>query len=262
MPAKSVARPRLAPAKAELAGRLFAAGERIKASAKFLQPAVPARCLALLRLQENFRGNCAKEHGRAGNRACGVGGNRAPAVRTARQESFAAGLWRKRPHRGAQSQARSAPSPSAGLCKPSSAARRSKRHAEEIETSRRRGSGKTRAWVTERFAGAGGVACRGVEASQAGRLTERKRSTFRFSRSSPTISTAANCWAPFSCSGATTQSAAAYRAGAQRSPDNVFVLNNHGIALERLERFQEALASLDRAIVLRPEYAEATFQQG
>jgi flagellar biosynthesis/type III secretory pathway chaperone len=46
----------LAPAKAELAGRLFAAGERIKASAKFLQPAVPARCLALLRLQENFRG--------------------------------------------------------------------------------------------------------------------------------------------------------------------------------------------------------------
>ncbi|MGB7034387.1 MAG: hypothetical protein WBD71_02590 [Xanthobacteraceae bacterium] len=46
----------LAPAKAELAGRLFTASERIKASAKFLQQAVPARCLALLRLQESFRG--------------------------------------------------------------------------------------------------------------------------------------------------------------------------------------------------------------
>jgi flagellar biosynthesis/type III secretory pathway chaperone len=46
----------LAASKAELAGGLFAAGERIKASAKFLQQAVPTRCLALLRLQEAFRG--------------------------------------------------------------------------------------------------------------------------------------------------------------------------------------------------------------
>ena len=46
----------LGPAKAELAGRLFAASERIKASAKFLQRSVPARCAALLRLQESFRG--------------------------------------------------------------------------------------------------------------------------------------------------------------------------------------------------------------
>lgn len=48
----------------------------------------------------------------------------------------------------------------------------------------------------------------------------------------------------------------------KRSRDNVFVLNNHGIALERLKRYQEALASLDRAIVLRPEYAEAHSNRG
>ncbi|MFZ0607683.1 MAG: hypothetical protein WAM75_08410 [Xanthobacteraceae bacterium] len=46
----------LAATKAELAGRLFAAGERFKASAKFLQKSVPTRCTALLRLQESFRG--------------------------------------------------------------------------------------------------------------------------------------------------------------------------------------------------------------
>ncbi len=46
----------LAASKAELAGGLFAAGERFKASAKFLQQSVPARCAALLRLQESFRG--------------------------------------------------------------------------------------------------------------------------------------------------------------------------------------------------------------
>ncbi len=44
------------PTKAELAGRLFAAGERLKASAKFLRQSVPARCAALLRLQDTFRG--------------------------------------------------------------------------------------------------------------------------------------------------------------------------------------------------------------
>ncbi len=48
----------------------------------------------------------------------------------------------------------------------------------------------------------------------------------------------------------------------KRSPDNVFVLNNHGIALERLGQFQEALASLDRAIVLRPDHAEAHSNRG
>ena len=46
----------LGAAKAELAGRLYAASERIKASAKFLQKSAPARCAALLRLQDSFRG--------------------------------------------------------------------------------------------------------------------------------------------------------------------------------------------------------------
>jgi hypothetical protein len=46
----------LAPVKAELAGRLFAAGESFKASAKLLQRSAPKRCAALLRLQESFRG--------------------------------------------------------------------------------------------------------------------------------------------------------------------------------------------------------------
>jgi len=46
----------LAPTKAELAGRLFAAGESFKASAKLLQRSAPQRCAALLRLQESFRG--------------------------------------------------------------------------------------------------------------------------------------------------------------------------------------------------------------
>jgi len=45
----------LAPSKAELAGRLFAAGERLKLSAKLLQQSAPARCTALIRLQEGFR---------------------------------------------------------------------------------------------------------------------------------------------------------------------------------------------------------------
>lgn len=48
----------------------------------------------------------------------------------------------------------------------------------------------------------------------------------------------------------------------KRSPDRVFVLNNHGITLERLKRFQEALVSLDRAIALRPEYADAHSNRG
>jgi hypothetical protein len=41
--------------KAELAGRLFASGERLKVSAKFLKQSAPARCAALVRLQETFR---------------------------------------------------------------------------------------------------------------------------------------------------------------------------------------------------------------
>jgi len=45
----------LEPVKAELAGRLYAAGEHIKRNAKFLLHAVPARCVALARVQEAFR---------------------------------------------------------------------------------------------------------------------------------------------------------------------------------------------------------------
>jgi hypothetical protein len=45
----------LEPAKAELAGRLFAAGERVRTSARVLYQVAPARCAALARLQEAFR---------------------------------------------------------------------------------------------------------------------------------------------------------------------------------------------------------------
>jgi hypothetical protein len=45
----------LGAAKTELAGQLYVIAERIKASAKFLAQAAPARCAALQRLQEAFR---------------------------------------------------------------------------------------------------------------------------------------------------------------------------------------------------------------
>jgi len=45
----------LQPQKAELAGRMFAGSERLKASAKFLRQSVPARCAELARVQETFR---------------------------------------------------------------------------------------------------------------------------------------------------------------------------------------------------------------
>jgi len=41
--------------KAELAGALLSAGERLKANAKVLLQSAPARCVALQRLQESFR---------------------------------------------------------------------------------------------------------------------------------------------------------------------------------------------------------------
>jgi hypothetical protein len=41
--------------KAELAHQLYTAGERMKANAKFLMQATPARCAALQRVQEAFR---------------------------------------------------------------------------------------------------------------------------------------------------------------------------------------------------------------
>jgi hypothetical protein len=45
----------LEPAKAELAGELFASNERVKASAKLLRQSAPARCTALARVQDTFR---------------------------------------------------------------------------------------------------------------------------------------------------------------------------------------------------------------
>ena len=45
----------LAAAKAELAGALFAGGERLKANAQFLLQAAPASCAALKRVEEAFR---------------------------------------------------------------------------------------------------------------------------------------------------------------------------------------------------------------
>jgi hypothetical protein len=43
------------PAKRELAGRLYTAGERLKANAKFIAQAVPARCATLKDVQEGLR---------------------------------------------------------------------------------------------------------------------------------------------------------------------------------------------------------------
>lgn len=43
------------PAKKELAGRLYTAGEQLKANAKFVLQAAPARCTALNTAQEAFR---------------------------------------------------------------------------------------------------------------------------------------------------------------------------------------------------------------
>ncbi|MGB6651599.1 MAG: hypothetical protein WBE64_05465, partial [Xanthobacteraceae bacterium] len=42
--------------KVELSGRLFAASERLKSSAKLLRQSVPDRCAGLSRLQDKFRG--------------------------------------------------------------------------------------------------------------------------------------------------------------------------------------------------------------
>ena len=43
------------PAKKQLAGQLFASGERLKANAKFLLQSAPARCAALKGVQDAFR---------------------------------------------------------------------------------------------------------------------------------------------------------------------------------------------------------------
>jgi hypothetical protein len=45
----------LEPAKAQLAGQLYVAGERLKANGKYFLKAAPARCAALAKVQETFR---------------------------------------------------------------------------------------------------------------------------------------------------------------------------------------------------------------
>ena len=50
----------LEPRKAELAGQLFASSERLKTSAKFLRQSAPARCTALMKLQDTFRATLQK----------------------------------------------------------------------------------------------------------------------------------------------------------------------------------------------------------
>jgi len=45
----------LEPTKAQLAGQLYVAGERMKATGKHFLKAAPARCAALVKVQETFR---------------------------------------------------------------------------------------------------------------------------------------------------------------------------------------------------------------
>jgi hypothetical protein len=45
----------LEPTKAQLAGQLYVAGEQLKANASFFRKAMPAACVALAKMQDNFR---------------------------------------------------------------------------------------------------------------------------------------------------------------------------------------------------------------
>ena len=45
-------------------------------------------------------------------------------------------------------------------------------------------------------------------------------------------------------------------------PDYAEAYSNRGIALQDLKRFEEALASYDKAIALKPDYAEAFNNRG
>ena len=45
-------------------------------------------------------------------------------------------------------------------------------------------------------------------------------------------------------------------------PDDAEVLNNRGATLRELKRYDEALASYDRALSLRPDYADAFYNRG
>ena len=47
----------------------------------------------------------------------------------------------------------------------------------------------------------------------------------------------------------------------QKNPDGILALNNRGIALNALMRFDEALASYDRAIALRPDFLDEALME-
>ena len=44
-------------------------------------------------------------------------------------------------------------------------------------------------------------------------------------------------------------------------PDYAEALSNRGVTLQELKRFEEALASYDRALTVRPDYAEAHWNE-
>ena len=46
------------------------------------------------------------------------------------------------------------------------------------------------------------------------------------------------------------------------NPTNIFALNKRGVALKELKRFEEALASYDRALSIQADYAEALLYRG
>ena len=47
-----------------------------------------------------------------------------------------------------------------------------------------------------------------------------------------------------------------------KDPDNSLALNHRGLALTALKRFDDALASYDRALAVQPDYAEALLNRG
>jgi protein O-GlcNAc transferase len=53
-----------------------------------------------------------------------------------------------------------------------------------------------------------------------------------------------------------------YRQILDVAPDHVIALNNRGVALEQLNRLDEALTSLDSALAIKPDYADACYNRG
>jgi protein O-GlcNAc transferase len=53
-----------------------------------------------------------------------------------------------------------------------------------------------------------------------------------------------------------------YRQITDASPNQFVALNNRGVALEQLGRLDEALASIDAALAIKPDYAEAFYNRG